>query len=377
MKLDNLNSIFSDASIISIYAYYDMPLIYVSRLSNKNFINVYVDTSEKFIDRWLIGEISNNEYNELHSLKINLRTLLENMITSSRLFNVYADFENKITQYNIFDHKQEEEDILPRNEFKITYDYLKEQTLLKKIDIIDEKLTFAVSDAQNRHEIQIGKLSPILNKIKDVYNSLFGSNGTLSVLAFSKGSFGITVVPEFDNAGDLFGKENMEKLASLLFNIWNIDDTIDYTKLISNISAEYGEKALISTNALLKTIKKYDMSLKLKVQSNDILCEFNNLHYPITDKIEKYLASELENQEEQINIIGELQSINISTRHFSIEADNGDKYTGYIEKDIIEDTSFTIPSTIEAHIKVIKTLENDEVKESYTMTSFIKNPTSN
>lgn len=357
--------IFEESEIKHTYLYYDMPLIYISMFEEKYYLNVFIDTSQEMIDRWLIAEISYDDLHKLNTLQVTLKALMIRLIQKNLMFLLHTNYENNVLKIAYFNDINSE--FLPNDEFQIEYDYQNNKALFNEVNYTNNDLFISFSDRNDSHCIDSETFSEVLPAINSIYKSISNESESFNILSFPSGSFGVTLTSKNNS---LFSTSIINNFVNYFLNLKNINEA-----LIQFYFEEYGENILLQTKKMLKKL----YSSELKFNFKDLTSKENlftltlNDYKNVNEKINTFLDSETSNNKETISINGVLTSINFKTGHFVLENANQNIFKGYFDKKLMKNThSFVVPSEISATIDVIKNYDSikEEIKTTYTIIDY-------
>jgi hypothetical protein len=98
--------------------YYDMPLFFISKVKEeKILLNYYIEKDkQKKADLWFIGEILEDELNQLMNGKISSLALLDNMIENEKLFYATISYNKDNVSFKLVTDDNLDADALPQEE---------------------------------------------------------------------------------------------------------------------------------------------------------------------------------------------------------------------------------------------------------------------
>lgn len=381
MNMDLYNMIYNEAEIIHIYSYYEIPLTYISQFQEKFYFHHFIQNID-LIDYWFITEITEIEIKRLNDLQLHPRNLLLKQLAFNKLYTMVTNFDNEVISVETYKEKDYQESHFPEQNAVFDYDFLLKKKLEKielQVDTINQhtftdkvkklivkefdSLTLSFKDKFNSDLMPLDTLVSISNKISSLYNSY--NRGNLAVQAFSKGSFGITLVPignsveEFDLCAD----EALEKLVKTI-EIATLDNEEEQKDYFVNLmkNTDNGKKIVNKLNEFLKDVNKNQYSFTIKDPLLNPLVEYSSSKTQITSLLDELIIDA--KQEILIeNLEAQLISFNSKTGHVRISFLDDKEVSGYLEENQYKDKKLITPSQIKITLMESIDIENNEKYE--------------
>ncbi|MEC1613147.1 hypothetical protein P9D96_07940 [Bacillus mojavensis] len=395
MKIQ-MYSDFKDLKIIHIFEYYDFPLFFISQSpSNEYYLNYYIEETEDNIDKWLFCRISVIECKSLLEQRVSVLELLNKLYQKRRLHHLFIDpsITEPNTELNIevVDANNFDSESFPEEDFYVEYDYVTNQKLTKvQEEIIDSKFKLVLKDFQNSHDIGLDFLLDIFGNFKKTMNDIakdvgkklvgegFSEEIKLRVDSLQPSSFGVWIKMESD---DIF--EVPEKSLSHLFEIIQ-DITTKSKKEIEEqifLDESYSFESIKSLKNMLAKVSenKYTFKLEGNTKSNGEakVVTFGENSYEKLDILMNILKENSEITYEDIEVEGELTSVNTAYNQFRVSTTSIGDIKGKIAPELFADLKnrniqFRVPSVIKATVRkeIIKDLVEDTTKIKYELTDY-------
>jgi hypothetical protein len=110
-----------EAEELHVIDYYDMPLFFITKVKKeKILLNYYIeDDKQNNSDLWFIGEISEDELNQLMNGEISSLALMDSMIEKEQLFYGTISYNKDNVSFELVTDGNLDPDALPQDEFFI------------------------------------------------------------------------------------------------------------------------------------------------------------------------------------------------------------------------------------------------------------------
>jgi hypothetical protein len=107
-----------EAEELHVIDYYDMPLFFITKVKKeKILLNYYIeDDKQNNSDLWFIGEISEDELNQLMNGEISSLALMDSMIEKEQLFYGTISYNKDNVSFELVTNENLDEDALPQEE---------------------------------------------------------------------------------------------------------------------------------------------------------------------------------------------------------------------------------------------------------------------
>lgn len=290
-----------------IFDYFDMPLSFIGKINNKNYLFYYIDETTFFI-----VELTFSLTKELSKYK-NLTYFFSEVIEEDDLKIVSLDYNNEAITYLTSDNLKEDLSYyLPKSGSIIDYDYYENKEIESDYDLtsklefpIESKdITIRITDTDNSSIYKVStieKITKFISKSFETIKSNTISKEELFLEPYAPGSFKIKFLVR-QNEIDLFDWEEVS-FSSLLNIVMELNYSGKESLNLDIVKDEKNIELIEYTNDIYNELKNEQISLqfyKKEVGNNNYLTKLspnpitdNNMSV-FTEAIDKYKATNTE-----------------------------------------------------------------------------------
>ena len=323
-------------------------------------------------DVWLVSKISKEEYYNLIDRKNSIQKAYEGK-SGFNIFIITKIYKEEVDLIELSLDVDEWIKMLPVNPVfseKEIMDDVNDDTLQFARDNNATTVAIRLFAGTDRHSISCNFINDVSSAFTSLTNAVSGKKRKQPLEVFMKaGSCIVNLF--FPDQINLFNESDA------IYEMNIVNEVLESDTLSDGLSKVKNKKSFINSyKKMLDAVRKTGSCVQFTTASpNSTKAQKIELSKEEVISRYEYIKDVNHIENETMQLKGNLIALDVKTKRFKIQLDNGSIKSGEIKKDLLESSSFEIPNMYNATIDVDKYYDEKHncLKEKYILRNLVKN----